>query len=137
MTKERKKLIFLFLIINLSVLSIAFIYNLLFKNSLIYDCVFLSVFGLYCPGCGGSHSLNALLKFDFLKSFIYYPPILITSLILLYTDFRIIVSIVKGDTAVRKLNYRLFLIIPISIIIQFLVKNILLFFGIDLLGSVL
>lgn len=137
MTKERKKLILLFLIINLSVLSIAFIYNLLFKNSLIYDCVFLSVFGLYCPGCGGSRSLNALLKFDFLKSFIYYPPILITSLILLYTDFRIIVSIVKNDTAVRKLDYRLFLIIPISIIIQFLVKNILLFFGIDLLGSVL
>ena len=137
MTKERKKLIFLFLIINLSVLSIAFFYNLLFKNSLIYDCVFLSVFGFYCPGCGGSRSLNALLKFDFLKSFIYYPPILITSLILLYTDFRIIVSIVKGDTAVRKLDYRLFLIIPISIIIQFLVKNILLFFGIDLLGSVL
>ena len=93
--------------------------------------------GFYCPGCGGSRSLNALLEFRLLKSFIYYPPILITSLILLYTDTRILISILKNEEKIRGVNYRIFIIIPVSIIAQFVIKNLLLLFGIDLLGNVL
>ena len=132
----RRRAVFLFAL-NISVIAIAAIYNLLFKNKVIGECAFLSVFGFYCPGCGGSRSLNALLKFDFLRSFIYYPPILITSALLFYSDFRIILSLVKKEDCIKGLSYKIFLIIPISIIAQFLIKNILLFFGVDLLGNVL
>jgi len=127
----------LFLVLNFSVLSVSLVYNFLFTKGLVGKCVFLSTFGFYCPGCGGSRSLNALLNFNLWKSFIYYPPILITSLILLYVDARLIFSILKKDENTVKFNYRLFLIIPIAVILQFIIKNLLLFFGIDVLGNIL
>lgn len=132
-----KKRALLFLVLNFSVLSVSLVYNFLFTKGLVGRCVFLSSFGFYCPGCGGSRSLNALLNFNFWKSFIYYPPILITSLILLYVDARLFLSIVKRDENTVKFNYRLFLIIPISVILQFIIKNLLLLFEIDILGNVL
>ena len=132
----KRRLLF-FIALNVSVLIFSIIYDLLFDRSIIGKCVFLSVMGFYCPGCGGSRSLNALLEFRLLKSFIYYPPILITSLILLYTDTRILISILKNEEKIRGVNYRIFIIIPVSIIAQFVIKNLLLLFGIDLLGNVL
>ena len=93
--------------------------------------------GFYCPGCGGSRSLSALLDFKFIKSFIYYPPILITSFILLYTDIRILISLIKKEKKIRGVSYRIFLVIPYAVIAQFVIKNLLLLFGIDLLGNVL
>ena len=137
MKTNLKKRTLLFILLNLSVLFVSVIYNILFKNNLIERCAFLSVFGFYCPGCGGSRSLNALLELKLIKSFIYYPPILITSLLLLYTDYRILVSLIKKEERIQKISYKIFLIIPISIILQFIVKNVLLLFGIDILGNVL
>ena len=137
MKTNLKKRTLLFILLNLSVLFVSVIYNILFKNNLIGRCAFLSVFGFYCPGCGGSRSLNALLELKLIKSFIYYPPILITSLLLLYTDYRILVSIIKKEERIQKISYKIFLIIPITIILQFIVKNVLLLFGIDILGNVL
>ena len=137
LNSKLKKRIILFFVLNISVLTVALIYNFLFKKELIGSCIFLFAYGFYCPGCGGSRSLNALLDFNILKSFIYYPPILIASLLLLYTDYRVFISIVTKDEEIRKLDSRIFIIIPISIIIQFAVKNILLLFGIDILGNVL
>lgn len=137
MKSRLKNRTLLFLVLNFSVLSVSLVYNFLFTKGLVGKCVFLSTFGFYCPGCGGSRSLNALLNFNLWKSFIYYPPILITSLILLYVDARLIFSILKKDENTVKFNYRLFLIIPIAVILQFIIKNLLLFFGIDVLGNIL
>ncbi len=132
-----KKRILLFLALNILVLAASLVYNFLFEGGAVGNCVFLSVFGFYCPGCGGSRSLNALLDLNFIRSFIYYPPIIITSLILLYTDIMFIISTVKNEKRIIGVSYKIFLLIPASIIIQFAVKNILLSFGIDILGNVI
>ena len=137
MDRARRRHIIIFITLNLSVLVLAFIYNILFEEGLIGKCVFLDTFGLYCPGCGGSRSLNFLLKFDLINSFIYYPPIIITVLILLYANLRLLLAIIKKTETVTKIDYRLFLIIPVAIILNFVIRNILLFFGIDLLGNIL
>ena len=137
MSKTVKKRLLFFILLNISVLSVSLFYNLLFSKDLIGYCAFLSVFKIYCPGCGGSRSLNALLNFDIIKSFIYYPPIPITSFILLYTDITLFISIVRKTEKIKGLSYRIFLIIPIAIILNFVVRNILLLCGIDLLGNVL
>ncbi len=134
-TKTKKRLLLLFLM-NFSILSASLIYNFLFKESLIGDCVFLETFSLYCPGCGGSRSLNALLNFNLFKSFIYYPAIPITAAIIFYCDARILISTLKGDYKIRGIKNQIFLIIPIVIILNFLIRNILLFWGIDLLGNI-
>ena len=132
-----KKRILLFSALNILVLAASLVYNCFFERGAVGNCVFLSVFGFYCPGCGGSRSLNALLNFNPLRSFIYYPPIIITSLILLYTDIMLVISTVKNEKRIIGLSYKIFLLIPVSIIIQFALKNVLLLFKIDLLGNVL
>ena len=39
-------------------------------------CVFQELTGLYCPGCGGTRALKALLKGDVITSILYHPLIL-------------------------------------------------------------
>ena len=36
-------------------------------------CVFYSVTGLYCPGCGGTRAILSLLDGEFVQSFLYHP----------------------------------------------------------------
>ena len=46
-------------------------------------CVFKSVTGLYCPGCGGTRACLSLLHFQFLKSICYHPAVLYFTLVYL------------------------------------------------------
>ena len=39
-------------------------------------CVFYSVFGVYCPGCGGTRAVGALFRGQFLLSIWYHPLVL-------------------------------------------------------------
>lgn len=36
-------------------------------------CVFRSLTGFYCPGCGLGHAVEALLSFHLLRAFLYHP----------------------------------------------------------------
>lgn len=44
-------------------------------------CVFRMLTGLYCPGCGGTRSILALLHGNVIKSFIYNPFVLYSFII--------------------------------------------------------
>ena len=44
--------------------------------NLSFLCLFHSLTGLSCPGCGGTRSLRALLAGDWAKCIYYYPPLL-------------------------------------------------------------
>ena len=131
MNNKTKQRIILLFSMNFLILAVSLIYNFLFREKLIGDCIFLETFGFYCPGCGGSRSLNALLDFNLLRSFIYYPAIPITSSVILYCDVRILISTIKKDEKIKGIKPSVFIIIPIAIMLNFLIKNILLFFGID------
>ena len=133
---KTKRLLLLF-IVNFLILSVAMIYNMHFENELISDCVILKTFGFYCPGCGGSRALNHLLHLRFIKSFIYYPPLLITSLLIAYADVCFMRAILYEESELKWMKPKLFYFVPNSIILSFLVKNILIFFGVDLLGNLL
>lgn len=41
-----------------------------------YPCMFFFLFGWYCPGCGGTRALEALLCGRFLLSLWYHPAVL-------------------------------------------------------------
>lgn len=45
------------------------------------SCFFLKVFGLYCPGCGGTRSVEALFHGHILESLWYHPVVLYTVII--------------------------------------------------------
>ena len=52
-----------------------------------YPCIFKSVTGLWCPGCGGTRSVRALVRGDLWQSFIDYPPVLYG--LVVYVEFMV------------------------------------------------
>ena len=131
----KKKHIILLAFFNLLVVSVSLFYNFLFLRGYVGKCQFYNTFGLYCPGCGGSRSLNALLNFKLLKSFIFYPPIIVTSLLILFEEIKLLYSFFSKKE--YRLNLKFILIIPVSILISFVIRYVLLSFGIDPLGNIL
>ena len=47
-------------------------------------CIFLTIFGVPCPGCGMTHAFLALLSFRFRDAFSYNPCIFLLPLFYLY-----------------------------------------------------
>lgn len=138
---NNKKSVIWFSVINISIILFAIIYTLIFtfEKDLIMDgeCKFQSLFHLYCPGCGGSRSLKAFLSFDFLKSFILYPPLIISFICILCFDIRFLINIRKSNSKKASLHLY-FILIPVSIILTFIIRNLLLIcFGIDTVGDFL
>lgn len=51
----------------------------LFISKHIYPCVFRTFLGIYCPGCGGTHSIYALAHGHILLSLRYNPIVLLAA----------------------------------------------------------
>lgn len=47
-----------------------------------YPCSMLTAYGLYCPGCGGTRAMAALMRGDFVSSFLYHPAVPYTAVVL-------------------------------------------------------
>lgn len=139
--KRLKKNLYILIFLNLSLLLFAVAYTVYFKLSegsdYAIECVFKKTFGIYCPGCGATRALYNLLSFNLLKSFILYPPVLISALIIFDYDARLFITLVKKNTSITdRFKYYTFLLIPISIILTFVIRNILfIFFKIDTVGD--
>lgn len=134
---ERRKLLKSFLFYNiLLVLATAFfliIYLLSEKFDLhLLDCALYNRLEIYCPGCGGTRALLSLLRLDFLKSFLYYPPLILTVAVLGVCEILNFLSIISGNMIYSKrFRYGYFIIIPASVLLSYAVRITLLFCGID------
>ena len=70
---------------NLIILAIGLAYVLWVRATGIgIPCLFYTVTGLKCPGCGISRMLLSLLRLDFRAAFHYNPFLLLTSPILVF-----------------------------------------------------
>ena len=138
--KVLKKNLLILIILNSSLLAFAIAYTLYFTltegTDIGIGCVIKDTFGFYCPGCGGSRSLRAFVTFDFLESFILYPAIPIAAVTVLSYDIRLLLTLIKKDIKYTE-SYKFypFLSIPAAIILSFILKNVLLYFGIDIIGD--
>ena len=136
-----KKNVKIFITMNISLILFAIFYVIYFdsvKGTVAeVRCRFKEALGFYCPGCGASRSLKAFIHFDFIKSFILYPPITVSALVILDYDIKLIITFICKNTKITdRFKYYTFLLIPASVIISFVVKNILLFFfKIDTVGD--
>ena len=139
----RKKLFLLYILPLLLLITVSVAYFLFTEHSLsleepLLTCRFKEKFHLYCPGCGGSRALVALLKFDLISSFVLYPPLLITVIILSFLYIRVFLSFIKNDEKyVNGFHFGSLIIIPAVILLHFVLRNVLLLFGIDLIGDLL
>ena len=144
MSPFRKKLLLFFIISNVSFLVVSLLYAHVTAIAMesgveAIHCVFKHNIKLYCPGCGGSRSLVYLLRLDLLRSFICYPALPVTALLILDADIRAVISFVKNSPkAILGFRTGALISIPTIIILNFVVRNILLIcFGIDMIGDII
>ena len=140
---DRKRVFMKFVFYNGALLLATALYAVAFKlaeasDSDLFACHFLENVGIYCVACGGSRSLIYLLDFKFLKSFIYYPPLIFTLTLIIIVDILTLLALIKNDR--KYLGFaraEVFISVPVVMIINFFARTVLLFFGVDFIGDVL
>ena len=100
-------------------------------------CLFQVFTGLYCPGCGGTRAVKALLKGQIWRSFLYHPVVLYAALVGVWLLGAQVLSLLTGNERFRKRLENRYLYIGFGIIgVNFILKNMLLVvWGIDILKA--
>ena len=138
-----KTLDFSFYIIGWVCLILAFVLGLAWKSGYFLwifppdGCTLHNLTGYYCPGCGGTRAIHALLHGHIVRSFFYHPIVVYTAVF--FGWFMLSQTIEKasrGRFAIG-MHYRdIYLWIALAIVLlNWLIKNLFLaVFGIALLG---
>ena len=132
--KQRWLLIILINIVPFIVFLLWWIYAESFHGSRWTDCPFYVVTKLYCAGCGGTRSVRALFQLNIADALRYHPFIPIGAVLFAVSDVALIV------TTVRKITYPKILMtwIPRIYIASWftfaIIRNVLLYFGIDMMA---
>jgi hypothetical protein len=92
-------------------------------------CVFQELTGLYCPGCGGTRALKALLKGDVITSILYHPLTLYVVFVAVLFAFSYLIYAKTKNPKFRLHFDNKYAYIGIGIIvINFVIKNYYLMF---------
>lgn len=137
-----KKRWFIFIIVNLLPFFTACAYLILkseveaFGKS-IAVCAMHDFFHLYCPACGGTRAVKAILSFDFLTALKCNPSVLLAFVYFIYYDIRAFVNIIRKK---EKVVERIHPFAPISLLVVFIgyaiLRNVLLvYFNVDFIGD--
>lgn len=142
MAPQLKKLLRNYLILDAALLLGAVVFSAFGAQLMAFFsywnvCVLHDVFHLYCPGCGGTRALFALLEGRPLRSFLYNPAILLGLCLLLYYHFRAGMALMKKDYAVyTRISKKPAAAFPFVLLGFAVLRNVLLcFFGVDFLGE--
>ncbi|WP_099466766.1 DUF2752 domain-containing protein [Konateibacter massiliensis] len=98
-------------------------------------CPIYTLTGIYCPGCGGTRSVHALLHGSFLSSFRYNPIVLYCGAIYAWYMISNTIEYVSKHKIKIGMKYRdIYLWIGLGILLAFFVLRnfLLLVLGIDL-----
>ena len=126
-------------IFTLSIPFLAYGYLTAAKNfpMFFWPCGLKEYCHLYCPGCGGTHAVEALLRLDIVESFLYNPLVLYMVVCLLYYLFKTIVQLKKQNGNAYFAVHLGFLWVFVGLMVGiFIIRNFLLVqFQIDYLGE--
>lgn len=141
MTRRNKRLFYFFLfnisllLYGLAILAVNY-FSTKFGLSRFTDCISHMLFNIYCPFCGGTRALDALLSFDILRSLLLYPALIPFSAAFIYYDIKTFVLILRDEPKVIYIKKYVWISILVIIFIHWIAKNIIsLCFGIDLLAK--
>jgi len=99
-----------------------------------YHCFMHDVLHLYCPLCGGTRAFMAVFHFDLVTVITYNPAVFLATLVFLCFDLRALFLAWRGSE--RPLFPRFLLPLAVVWFIGYTVlRNILLFFGVDAIGD--
>lgn len=92
------------------------------------ECIFYRMLGLYCPGCGGTRAVHALLKGHFLESLRYHIAVPFTAILYVYyMGSNAIHFFFRKIKAMRFRELYLWMVL-ILVVANFLIRNVLLLF---------
>ena len=93
-------------------------------------CSLYSAFGLYCPGCGGTRSLEYFLHGHFIQSFRYHPVVPYAAVYFsCYIASHSLNIFTKGRCKAMRFRPVYFYIMIAIILIQCVIKNALVIFA--------
>ena len=108
------------LIIGFIVLLIGYIKILMLLN---YKCIIHEMFGIYCPGCGGTRMIISFIHLDFYQAFRWNPLLFIFLIIgIIYLIIDIIVYFRKKVILVP--NLKVWIGLVIILVIYMIIRNI-------------
>ena len=103
-------------------------FNVFLQYVQVPSCVLWEYFGIYCPGCGGTRAVEALLRGHLLKSLWYHPLVLYT--VVLFGSFMLTQTLERiGVPHVRGMKFRswhLYGALAV-LVINVIVKNFLMY----------
>lgn len=99
-------------------------------------CLFQMMTGLYCPGCGGTRAVRALLSGHPVLSFLYHPVVPYMASVDVWAAVSWILYFATGNRRFRpELDDRIAYAAAGIVILNFIIKNgLLVFAGIDVIG---
>lgn len=98
-------------------------------TDIMYPCVFHRLSGLYCPGCGGTRAVKALLDGQFIACFLYHPFVLYCAVLYLaFMASHTLEMIPAKKPIIRGLKFKITYVYVgiIVILLQWMIKNLLL-----------
>lgn len=100
-------------------------------------CLFQMMTGLYCPGCGGTRAVRALLSGHPVLSFLYHPVVPYMASVAVWAAASWILYFATGNRRFRpELDDRIAYAAAGIVILNFIIKNgLLVFAGIDVIGG--
>lgn len=107
-------------------------------NFALTPCILLEVFHIYCPGCGGTRAITALLNLDIITAIRCNPFIVYSAFFfLLYYGKTLLNKMTKGRIKPAKFRFSI-MYIGVTIFLVFgIARNVLAIgYGIDYLGNI-
>ena len=111
-------------VIVLIILLICFLMlGIRFLEIIHFKCIFREMFGIYCPGCGTTRMIKALLRLNIYEAFLFNPLMFIYFVIFgiyfLYNSIRY----VRGNN-IKKINFNIVILLIIILLIYMIIRNI-------------
>ncbi len=137
---KRKAQWFIFLGINAGLLLLFGLFPLYEKLVMPLPqnkCMSVKFLGLYCIGCGGTRAFQSLTDFDILGSIKYNPIVVVGALLFIAYYCYMVFYLFKRTPRKPFFSLKVFWVIMGCWFAYFLIRNGLLFFGVDILGDII
>lgn len=101
------------------------------------ECALYKQLGVYCPACGGTRAMGALIRFELLDSLRYNPLVPIGALVLVAYESFMLRYLIKNEPRPLFFKKSVAIVLIGAWVVYLVARNVLLVFGIDLLGNII